>query len=404
MIALSIKNIKRNLRRSILTALSLFVASFVVVFLYGYIQGFIKSIKIINIKLNSGHVTIAKKEYFEKQVFIPAYLYLNKKDIEEIEEKINKKTYVKAILKRTECGVMLINNAKDINENTLLLGIEQEKEENYLNLERKIIKGNYSLNKGIVIGTGLFKELGLMLNDSLILLTKSSMGRLTTIKLPIVGVFNLEYSNFDKNIAITSLTNVQRLLKMHGTTKILIFLKNEKYIKDFVSNFNIDPTIAAKSYKDNGDIILSLMDLASNVYFFIYIMIILLAAFAIINTMTIAVYERIREIGTLKAIGMTDMEVFTLFGIEGTIIGTIGGFLGSLFGWIFVCILAIKGINFESLFKDVSFPVPYIIKPEASIYVFFFAFALSIIISIIAALFPAIHTKKLLPQECLRSI
>ena len=111
-----------------------------------------------------------------------------------------------------------------------------------------------------------------------------------------------------------------------------------------------------------------------------------------------------REIGTLKSMGMTDGEIFRLFGLEGTILGTVGGFFGAGMGWLTAYLLSFKGINFEPIAKDVSFPMPYIIKPSTSFSVFLMAFLLTVMVSFIASIVPALYAKRLSPAEALTEI
>jgi len=212
-------------------------------------------------------------------------------------------------------------------------------------------------------------------------------------------------STLNRSFILMSLKHARKLLKTkEGASEILLFLQNDKQIPELKTKLKLPPDLDAKSYMELLGTFGVYFKLAGVFYGFIYILIIGLATFAIINTMTVAVFERLREIGTLKAIGMTDNEVFMLFGMEGTMLGALGGFFGSLLGLLFAYGLSIKGINVESILKNTAFPMPYIIRPEANFKVFLFAFLLTLIISALSSVFPALYARKLTPQEALRQV
>lgn len=400
-IKMAFRNLFRNSRRSLLTSLSLLVAGFVVVVLHGYSTGFLKGIKKTVINLTTGHVLIAKEEYFSRKFFVPQEEYIE--NPEKIEKKLNSYNYVSFYVERIKSGGMLFKG--DENKPVLMVGIDPEKERKTLELGRKLVRGVYDLEKGAIVGKDLAKGLNLSPGDTVILLSKTVLGGLNGIKVPVRGIASIGFAEFDKRAIFLSISNMRKLLKMpEGVHEILVFLKNENKIKDFVKNFNQNNSVIARDYKEELGTFAFYFELASNVYYFIYFLVVLLATFTIINTMTVAVFERLREIGTLKAIGMRDREVFVLFGIEGTMLGAFGGILGSILGWGTNALLHTKGINFERIVKGMSGPFPYIVRPETNIQVVIFAIILIIVVSFLVSTVPAIYAKRLTPQETLRHI
>jgi putative ABC transport system permease protein len=113
----------------------------------------------------------------------------------------------------------------------------------------------------------------------------------------------------------------------------------------------------------------------------------------ITNAMLIAVYERTREIGTMKCIGALDQHILILFLVEAVIQGAAGGVIGYLLG----VLAALFSAGFTTGFD-------IIIKVDALELVTYFAgtTALSITLSILASLYPAWRASKLPPVEALR--
>jgi len=398
---MAFKNILRNKRRSFLTALSLLVASFVVVALYSYVQGFLNGTKEAVINLETGHMTIARTEYLRKRVFLPVDELIE--DPSPIIHKLLKFKEVKLVTPRIKFTALISRD--NTTKPAYIMAIDPEKEKSTLNIRNRLIKGSENLESGLIVGKDLASSLKINPGDTLILLSRTTLGGLNGIKLPVSGVANFGMSKLNRNFVMMSLKHARKLLKTNeGVSEILVFLQHEKQIHKLKTRLNLPADLDAKSYMELLGTFAIYFKFATIFYGFIYILIIGLATFAIINTMTVAVFERLKEIGTLKAIGMTDNEVFMLFGMEGTMLGALGGFFGSLLGLIFAYGLSIKGINFESLLENTAFPLPYVIRPEVNFKVFLFAFILTLIISALSSVFPALYARKLTPQETLRQI
>ncbi|MBW8865121.1 MAG: ABC transporter permease, partial [Verrucomicrobia bacterium] len=124
----------------------------------------------------------------------------------------------------------------------------------------------------------------------------------------------------------------------------------------------------------------------------------LVAAIGIANTMVMAIYERTREIGILKAMGASSREIRQMFMLEAGFIGLIGGVLGLLLGWLLGL-----GLNqvIQIYLRYRELPVHgrfFLITPTLALGVILFA----ILIGLVAGLLPAQRAAKLDPLEALR--
>ncbi len=122
------------------------------------------------------------------------------------------------------------------------------------------------------------------------------------------------------------------------------------------------------------------------------------AAIGIVNTMIMAIYERTREIGTLKAMGASRADIRTLFMMEAGMIGLLGGVLGLGFSWLLGRGLnAAAGIYART--RDVPLPDNlFLITPILALE----AIAFAIFIGVVAGLYPANRASKLDPLNALR--
>jgi ABC-type lipoprotein release transport system permease subunit len=124
----------------------------------------------------------------------------------------------------------------------------------------------------------------------------------------------------------------------------------------------------------------------------------LVASFGIANTMIMSILERTREIGIMKAIGAEDREIKLIFFFEAAVIGITGGVLGTLLAW------GIDGIANRLAYR-------FVLKPQGASFIDFFslppylsagAILFALIISIVAALYPASRAARIDPVKALR--
>src|ERR1051325_4766122 len=124
----------------------------------------------------------------------------------------------------------------------------------------------------------------------------------------------------------------------------------------------------------------------------------LVASFGIANTMIMSILERTREIGIMKAIGAEDREIRLIFFVEAAVIGLTGGVLGSLVAW-----------GIDAIANRLAYR--FVLKPQGASFIDFFylppylwmgAILFAVIISILAALYPASRAARIDPVKALR--
>ena len=112
----------------------------------------------------------------------------------------------------------------------------------------------------------------------------------------------------------------------------------------------------------------------------------LVAGVGIVNTMTVSVMERTKEIGTMKAVGAKSMDVMLMFLSEAMLTGMIGGFIGAAFGFLLANVIG----RFINLPTDSSL----ILGVEVVLF--------AVVTSVASGLYPAYRASNMSPVEALR--
>ena len=124
----------------------------------------------------------------------------------------------------------------------------------------------------------------------------------------------------------------------------------------------------------------------------------LVASFGIANTMIMSILERTREIGIMKAIGAEDREIKLIFFVEAAVIGVFGGVIGVLLAW-----------GIDAVANRLAYR--FILKPQGASFIDFFdlpiylsvgAILFALVVSILAALYPASRAARIDPVRALR--
>ena len=133
--------------------------------------------------------------------------------------------------------------------------------------------------------------------------------------------------------------------------------------------------------------------------FFIKLMLIAVVLVSIMNVMIMAVYERIREIGTIAAIGTLPGKIRSMFVLEGLFLGTMGAAAGVLIGVMIILILNRVGITF-----DFGRQTGLILSATIGLADVVFISVIVIVISVIASLQPALKASRMEPIKALRHV
>ncbi len=215
--------------------------------------------------------------------------------------------------------------------------------ETRLNSYSGLIAGtNLSSSKpnGLIIGDGLAKKLSAKIGDTLTLMANMKGGGINASDFEVTGITHSGFADLDDLSATAALGTVQNLLNIdRSVQRIVVLLKNTSDTQKILPEIEE----ISKKYKLEYKVWESLAEfyqsvkLMYNAVFIIIILIVLgIVTFTISNTVNMNLYDRVREIGTIRALGTRRSQVARIFIAESSLTGVIGGLIGIIISYIFI--------------------------------------------------------------------
>ena len=341
---------------------------------------------------------------------------INLEEVNTLKNNLDSKAYDK-LLPSIETQGLVISN--EVSKGVIIRGYEDLNSSHYL-YNKIITKKLSSINfNQIIIGDALAKELNLQIGGKLKLAIpktdKSLLGEIPRFKtLTVSGIFDFGMYEYDVGLVFISLELAQRLLLFEDNhfNRVEFYLKNPLLVDKFKSQVDLNIinkglSLYSLSWVERNSSLMNALKVEKNVMFLILTLIIVVASMNIISGLVIFVKEKNKDIAILKTLGFNKIGILKVFFLIGLTIGLIGTVLGTFFGIIITENLKYIQIVLETLLETELFSeevyflstLPSDIKYEEVFFVFF----ISLIITILSAIFPAIRASNIDPVNILKN-
>jgi putative ABC transport system permease protein len=407
---IAIRNLSRYKRRTLLTA-SLVTIGVVFVLLFISISGSFKNMMVGQMTDSMlGHLEVHRKGYLASIDNLPLNLNLRLQAYKKLEDILCKQPEVEAFSPRIKFGGMFSTFVETTN--IRLNGVYPDREFKTVPLlPSRLMDGEKkSLERGeIWVPDLMSKAMGVKIGDTVVIIATNKDGSVNGKQFKVSGVLEsiTGPGGRDGYIHIEDAKEVLRMEEME-ISEVAIRLKDFGRLQGFSDK--LEGLLSGEVNKQGKPIyevhtweklspfynIARMIDVMS---FFIKLMLIAVVLVSIMNVMIMAVYERIREIGTIAAIGTLPGKILSMFVLEGLFLGTMGALAGDLIGVIIILILNRVGITFD-FGRQTGLVLSATIAPSDVLMIS----AIVIFISVVASLQPAYKASKMEPIKALRHV
>jgi lipoprotein-releasing system permease protein len=272
-----------------------------------------------------------------------------------------------------------------------LRGVEPESFDRIVDIAGHLKSGRFRLaGAEAVIGVELARELGLAVGDKVRL--EVAEGRADVFA--VAGIFDLGNKDVNLRWVLVPLPSAQTLLDLRGGVSTFELKVDEIFAADRIAAAVAARTglVADSWMRLNAQLMVGLRSQASSKTM-IQVFVIVAVALGIASVLVVSVVQKSREIGILRAVGISAAQIRRIFLLEGLVVGAVGAVAGGLLG-------AGLALLFESMARNPdggpTFPVD--LRPS----LFLAAGALSIGVGVVSAVFPARRAAALDPAEAIR--
>jgi putative ABC transport system permease protein len=342
-LTISLRNIIKNGRRSLMTVLAIALGYAAINLFQGYVHSTYEGLTNAAIHGEGlGHITIFKKGYLDQGKLHPEKFQFSKDEVDRISEIVRKEADVQLVTPRLSTSGILSNGRNS----TIFIA------EGLVPAEDKEIRGDLSKytsfsgtylddkeRAGVVIGSELAAMLDLKVGSDAVVLSNTYFGMANALDAKIAGIYNTGNTATNDKMLLMTFRHSQDLMDFSGAERLVVLLKDGRKVKNLTAVMGrLQKSLAdgglsveMKTWNELSVFYKQVKNLFDMIFLFIFIIVLVIVVMSVVNTMSMSVMERTREIGTLRALGLKRMDVKALFATEGALLGILGSSLGFVF-------------------------------------------------------------------------
>ncbi len=406
-IQLAWRNIWRNPKRTAVILTAVVIGVWTMIFLGGIMAGMYDAMVGNSLSALTGHIQIHHPDYRNDPVVDHRML-----DPNEV-----KRVLVKTLPENSRWTSRVrvpavVQNARH-SAGVTLVAVNPEKEPKISFIGKAVTQGRFLQTKGdahgIVVGKALADDFETGIGKKIIVMSQTTGQEITSKAYRMVGIFQADMQSTEKSYVFVTEESAQSMLHIeNAVTEFEIWLPDIKEMPAVVRTLDqnlSDRDYQVTGYKELMPLITAQISIWEKFMIIWYLVVFIAMGFGVVNTILMAVMERFREFGLLKALGMRPSRIMGSVVWEGIFILTLGMALGNLFGIASVQGVARVGIDLTALAAGAEqFQIPRIIYPALHLREVIQANAVVLVLGILVSVYPASRAARFRPVEALTTI
>ena len=313
----------------------------------------------------TGHLILARPDQFARDEDTPLQHGLD--DVAALRTQLLADPAVRQVLPKVEFSGLISNGDKS----TVMMatGVEPDSEfavkGPFLTLTAGQVLASGSTDAEVMLGEGLARSLKATPGSSLTLLASTTEGAMNAMDVRVKGIFSTGVPDIDKRLVYTDIATAQRLLVTERVSSFGVFLDRMESTQPVQQRLAAQlPQLAVQTWIDQAFFYRSVRDLYNRIFGALGLIIGVIVVFVVTNTMAMAIIERTREIGTLRALGTLPSQLLRTLALEGMVLGGVGAVTGAVLSLGISLMLYVVPVNMPPPpGRSVGYPLNISIDP-----------------------------------------
>ena len=397
------RNIWRNPRRTVVILTAVVIGVWCMITLGALMRGMIDQMVRNGIATLTGHIQVHSRGYrndpvIENSIVDPQSLEHALRELLPAGARWSSRVRVNAVA----------SNARH-SDGVVLVGIDPAAEASVSFIGDAIAQGRYLKaedKNGIIIGNALADEFETRLGHKLVVMSQGSDREIASRAFRIIGTYRAELEATEKKFVFVTVGATQQMLKLKkGISEVSILLPDHQKADEVAAA--LQDTLPSEDYevntwKDLLPLLTAYLAISENFLYLWFLVVFVAMGFGVVNTTLMAVFERMREFGLLKALGMKPRWIVKEVLTESCLLLILGMAMGNIFGLLTSLAFSGGGIDLSALAAGMEyFGAPRIIYPVISGKDLVMANAVVFVLGLLVSCYPALKAARFTPVEAL---
>lgn len=406
LLRLALRNLLRHRLRTGITTFAIVAGLGLMIVSLNLNDGVYSSMTRTGISEMAGHVVVQGEGYLahpDVKIVVP--------DAAAVEAKLAQALPEAVIVSRVQMEGLI--TSPQSSSGAALNGIDPAREVLVSDWQGKVVEGGFiEGDRDILLGRALAENLDVKLGDKVVVMAQGE-GEVISRLFRVKGLLSVGTDDIDAFLAIIHIQAAQELMAQPGAvTRVTAHLPSPETTEDATARARAalsEPGLEVLSWKQALPEVYELIQLDANTNHVFLSIIGFIVALGVLNTVLMSVMERVREFGVMMALGLTPGQIARLILLEGLVLGVVATTLGVLLGLALTYPLATHGLDYAMFTGESGMEVSGL-SINSVIHANFAwhktgAYGLgSLVMTVLASIYPAVRASKLRPVEAMRHV
>ncbi len=332
LLRLAWRNLWRNHRRTLIMLLAIVLGTWAMIFMTALMRGMVSQMVADGISVLPGHVQAHHPDYRDD----PSIANLIPVGDTELSEAFASADFSAWA---TRIRVPAVITSEYDSRGVTLLGVDPLQERDLTFVDYDAVEGRFlesADDNGIVIGRKLATTLNTKVGKRIVLMSQDPENEIADRGFRVVGLFDANVQAYEENYVFAGKTTTQKMLRVGDQVSELFVLGDD--FRDVEAEYNktvelIDGRAEVKRWIELDAYLGTMLNVMDG-FVLVWIIVIFLAlSFGLVNTLVMAVFERVREIGLMLALGMRPINILGQIIVESLLLLAIGLAIGTALAW-----------------------------------------------------------------------